>query len=161
MLRQYFNCNERLEIFLTCFCNILCYVGRRSHPQWYYTSIHCKARIITYIQYTYPLPQAYNIFRNKIVCKLLYNFSFSNFVYLNFIQKPKIFFILNVRIKVPYNGTLASRPIFYICVLLFAPRLSYFYPGLLLKRLPFFATSLIFVKERRNKPRICQELPAK
>ena len=27
MLRQYFICNERLEIFLTCFCNILCYVG--------------------------------------------------------------------------------------------------------------------------------------
>ena len=27
MLRQYFNCNERLEIFLTCFCNMLCYVG--------------------------------------------------------------------------------------------------------------------------------------
>ena len=26
MLRQYFNCNKRLEIFLTCFCNILCYV---------------------------------------------------------------------------------------------------------------------------------------
>ena len=29
MLRQYFNCNERLEIFLTCFCNTLCYVGDR------------------------------------------------------------------------------------------------------------------------------------
>ena len=28
MLRPYFNCNERLEIFLTCFCNILCYVDR-------------------------------------------------------------------------------------------------------------------------------------
>ena len=28
MLRQYFNCNEKLEIFLTCFCNILCYVGQ-------------------------------------------------------------------------------------------------------------------------------------
>ena len=27
MSRPYFNCNERLEIFLTCFCNILCYVG--------------------------------------------------------------------------------------------------------------------------------------
>ena len=27
MLLQYFNCNKRLEIFLTCFCNILCYVG--------------------------------------------------------------------------------------------------------------------------------------
>ena len=27
MLPQYFNCNERLEIFLTCFYNILCYVG--------------------------------------------------------------------------------------------------------------------------------------
>ena len=27
MLRQYFNCNGRLEIFLTYFCNILCYVG--------------------------------------------------------------------------------------------------------------------------------------
>ena len=27
MLRQYFNCNERLGILLTCFCNILCYVG--------------------------------------------------------------------------------------------------------------------------------------
>ena len=27
ILRQYFNCNERLEIFMTCFCNILCYVG--------------------------------------------------------------------------------------------------------------------------------------
>ena len=23
-LRQYFNCNRTLEIFLTCFCNILC-----------------------------------------------------------------------------------------------------------------------------------------
>ena len=28
MLRQYFNCNERLEIFLTCFCNIMCYLGK-------------------------------------------------------------------------------------------------------------------------------------
>ena len=27
MLRPCFNFNERLEIFLTCFCNILCYVG--------------------------------------------------------------------------------------------------------------------------------------
>ena len=27
MLRQYFNCNEGLEIFLTSFCNIVCYVG--------------------------------------------------------------------------------------------------------------------------------------
>ena len=27
ILRQYFNCNARLEIFFTCFCNILCYVG--------------------------------------------------------------------------------------------------------------------------------------
>ena len=26
ILRQFFNCNERLEIFLKCFCNILCYV---------------------------------------------------------------------------------------------------------------------------------------
>ena len=29
ILRQYFVCNERLEIFLTYFCNILCYVGWR------------------------------------------------------------------------------------------------------------------------------------
>ena len=28
MLRKYFNCNERLELFLRCFCNIMCYVGR-------------------------------------------------------------------------------------------------------------------------------------
>ena len=27
MLRQYFDRNEKLEIFLTCFCNILCYMG--------------------------------------------------------------------------------------------------------------------------------------
>ena len=27
MLREYFSCNEISEIFLTCFCNILCYVG--------------------------------------------------------------------------------------------------------------------------------------
>ena len=27
MFRQYSNSNERLEIFLTCFCNILCYLG--------------------------------------------------------------------------------------------------------------------------------------
>ena len=27
ILRQYSNCNEILEIFPTCFCNILCYVG--------------------------------------------------------------------------------------------------------------------------------------
>ena len=26
----HFNCNERLEIFLTRFCNILCYVGSYS-----------------------------------------------------------------------------------------------------------------------------------
>ena len=26
-LRPYFDCDERLEIFLTFFCNILCYVG--------------------------------------------------------------------------------------------------------------------------------------
>ena len=26
ILRQYLNCNQILEIFLTCFCNILCYV---------------------------------------------------------------------------------------------------------------------------------------
>ena len=30
MLRQYFNCNEILEIFLTSFYNILCYVGSES-----------------------------------------------------------------------------------------------------------------------------------
>ena len=28
MSRQYFSCNERLEIFWTCFWNILCYMGR-------------------------------------------------------------------------------------------------------------------------------------
>ena len=33
MLRQYLNCNERLEIFLTCLCNILCYVGKNK-PQY-------------------------------------------------------------------------------------------------------------------------------
>ena len=27
ILRKYFNCNEILEIFLTSFCNIMCYVG--------------------------------------------------------------------------------------------------------------------------------------
>ena len=32
MLRKYFSSNERLEIFLTCFCNILCYVGRKRRP---------------------------------------------------------------------------------------------------------------------------------
>ena len=26
-LKEYFSYNERLEIFLTCLCNILCYVG--------------------------------------------------------------------------------------------------------------------------------------
>ena len=30
MLRQYFNCNERLEIFLTCLCDILCYLGNNN-----------------------------------------------------------------------------------------------------------------------------------
>ena len=28
ILRQYFNSNEVLEIFLTCFYNILCYVSK-------------------------------------------------------------------------------------------------------------------------------------
>ena len=35
MLRQYFNFNERLEMFLTCSCNILCYVG------YYYMITQC------------------------------------------------------------------------------------------------------------------------
>ena len=30
ILREYFSSNERLEIFLTYFCNILCYVGNIS-----------------------------------------------------------------------------------------------------------------------------------
>ena len=38
MLREYFSCNERLEIFLTCFCNILCYVGSNSSKAVYYLS---------------------------------------------------------------------------------------------------------------------------
>ena len=29
-LREYFSCNERLETFLTCFCDILCYVGNNA-----------------------------------------------------------------------------------------------------------------------------------
>ena len=33
ILRQYFNYDEILEIFLTCFCNILCYVGGKG-PAW-------------------------------------------------------------------------------------------------------------------------------
>ena len=32
MLRQYFNCSEKLEIFLPSFCNILCYVGDNIPP---------------------------------------------------------------------------------------------------------------------------------
>ena len=40
MLRQYFNCNEKLEIFLTCFCNILCYVGTATIDQEYYEGKH-------------------------------------------------------------------------------------------------------------------------
>ena len=35
MLQQYFNCNEILEIFLSRFCNILCYVGKhRWSARW-------------------------------------------------------------------------------------------------------------------------------
>ena len=30
MLQQYFNCNEILEIFLTSFCNILCYRRKKT-----------------------------------------------------------------------------------------------------------------------------------
>ena len=33
ILRQYFNSNERLEIFLTCFWNILFYVGSDNKPR--------------------------------------------------------------------------------------------------------------------------------
>ena len=34
MLREYFSSNERLEIFLTYFCNILCYVGIHPSPPY-------------------------------------------------------------------------------------------------------------------------------
>ena len=34
MLRQYFICNERLEIFLTCIWNILCYVGSKTFQKY-------------------------------------------------------------------------------------------------------------------------------
>ena len=30
ILRQYFNCNLRFEIFQICFCSILCYVGKHN-----------------------------------------------------------------------------------------------------------------------------------
>ena len=35
MLREYFSCNEKSEIFLTCFCNILCYVGSIMWKFWF------------------------------------------------------------------------------------------------------------------------------
>ena len=35
LLRWYFNCNERLEIFLAFFCNILCYVGTYKNNKKY------------------------------------------------------------------------------------------------------------------------------
>ena len=33
MLREYFSCNERLEIFLTYFCSMLCYVESFAHSK--------------------------------------------------------------------------------------------------------------------------------
>ena len=50
MLRQYFNYNERLEMFLTCFCDILCYVGmcprgNMTHLFEVLTSLHVRAVI--------------------------------------------------------------------------------------------------------------------
>ena len=42
---------------------------------------------------------------------------------------------------------------------LFAPRVSYFYPGLFPKPLPFFTTPLILLKKGRKKSRMCQDSP--
>ena len=52
MLRQYFNCNEILEIFLKCFCNILCYVGSVPRANTEITGISkLKGRPILKVQY--------------------------------------------------------------------------------------------------------------
>ena len=42
MLRQYFSCNEILEIFLTSFWNILSYVGKYAIVISEYFSLHEK-----------------------------------------------------------------------------------------------------------------------
>ena len=44
ILREYFSCNERFEIFLTYCCNILCYVGTRV-VNWWTSSINKKQNI--------------------------------------------------------------------------------------------------------------------
>ena len=42
IFRQYFNCNKRLEIFVICFCNILCYVGNSPHRELMKLRNACK-----------------------------------------------------------------------------------------------------------------------
>ena len=50
MLQPYFNCNKSLKIFLTCFCNILCYVGKVTPHSiaWKVISKHNWTRILVY-----------------------------------------------------------------------------------------------------------------
>ena len=62
MLRQYFNCNERLEIFLTCFCDILCYVGPHSTERF---RQYCR-------NITWKYCKIAKIFRNLLLILLKY-----------------------------------------------------------------------------------------
>ena len=50
MLRQYFNCNGILEVFLTSFCNILCYVGGKTYVYITPGPIDCLQATVTPIE---------------------------------------------------------------------------------------------------------------
>ena len=96
MLREYFSCNERLEIFLTYFCNILCYVGGLGYPKfahgkiewspcspdlsrcdfflWGYIKVHCYSENPTTTEELMKaIRKTVNTISDEILSKVLYS----------------------------------------------------------------------------------------
>ena len=83
ILRRYFNCNERLEIFLTCLCNILCYVGTSRSTTLYLVTEWVREWEWVIVNTWYYFRRYYLISCNNIFWQFKENFNYSYFINLS------------------------------------------------------------------------------
>ena len=95
MLRQYLDSNEWLEIFVTCFCNILCYVGNFTGPtilrifRWKLWVTLCSVPLL---KLPFRLKEKFSVFRNFFD---RWNFSIEDCLHKNIAKKLLINLLKN------------------------------------------------------------------
>ena len=90
MLRQYFNCNEILEIFLICFYNILCCVGWNTLTEIFRIFFLNDRKLFCFQQY---LKVIWKYWNQILWQRNIWNIIAIMFKYLMFLGGKKIFLI--------------------------------------------------------------------